>query len=214
MQYKVPQNVDIEDKVIGPLTLRQFTILLIAIGIIMTFYFMFQGPVKFIFYLLTLLVGTIALVVAFMKYGDQNFEVFIFSAIKTFINPRQRVWRKETLAEMPKEGPKNITTTGKAPTKKDLTEVRSDLQRLAEVVDTGGTIEIAGKDRILPFQTGRPMENKETPDLLEKTESSPVVDKIIEAGKKLVPPKKEPLVSEMSKPAQKYDYDEIQIKKF
>lgn len=213
MQYKVPQNIDIEDKVIGPLTLRQFTILLIAIGIIMTFYFMFQGPMKFLFYLLSLIVGAFAITVAFMKYGDQNFEVFIFSAIKTFANPRKRVWRKETLSEEPKTAIKKQVVPTKAPAKKDIKEVKSDLQRLAEVVDTGGVVELAGKDRVIPFQTGRPLEDKETPDLLEKTESSPVVDKIIEASKKLVP-QREQTIAEMTKPAEKYDYQEIKIKKF
>lgn len=213
MQYKVPQNIDIEDKVIGPLTLRQFTIILIATGIIMTFYFMFQGPMKILFYLLSFIVGALAIVVAFMKYGDQNFEVFIFSAIKTFTNPRQRVWRKETFAELPKEVPQHAPVTAKATAKKDLTQVRSDLQRLAEVVDTGGVVELAGKDRVIPFQTGRPVEDKETPDLLGKTESSPAVDKILEVGKKLAP-KREQTIAEMTKPAEKYDYEEIKIKKF
>jgi hypothetical protein len=216
MQYKVPQNVDIEDKVVGPLTLRQFLILLVTFGLILTLYFMFPGPLKFFFFLLALFVGIAGGAIAFTKYGDQNMETFLMSAFRTFSSPRQRIWKKVpepvltmvSADEAPVEkGPK---------TKAALSEKRDDLSKLAALVDSGGYVSVAKKDRVIG-EIEKPeigTEPEEIADVLGHAEqASPILDKTI-ATAQASAPKREPLVSEVAsiKPPQNITYPKIEVK--
>jgi hypothetical protein len=165
MQYKVPQNIDIEDKVVGPLTIRQFLILLVTAGIILVLnlFLNFLGP---IFYMIAFLIGTLGIGLAFFKYGDQNAEIFVISAFKTFTNPRKRVWQKEepkpsTVKDEEQIEPKKAEEEYVS-TRANVSEARSHLEKLAEVVDSGG---YSALQKNIP-----PATSTETPDLLEKTE--------------------------------------------
>lgn len=182
MQYKVPQNVDIEDKVIGPLTIRQFIIILVAAGLLLILNQIFIGPLRIFFFVSLIIIGGGGMALAFAKYGDQNAEVFLLSAWKTFINPRARVWRKEEEKE-PKVVQKEVKEEPKAPedTRVNITDARSNLERLAEVVDSGG------------FST---LKDDKTPDILAEAETqNENVEKMIETAQKSTP-KREQLVSE------------------
>lgn len=165
MQYKVPQNIDIEDKVVGPLTIRQFLIILVTAGIILilNLFLSFLGP---IFYMIAFLIGALGIGLAFFKYGDQNAEIFVISAFKTFTNPRKRVWQKEapkqsTVSDREKAEPKKEEEEYVS-TRTNVSEARSHLEKLAEVVDSGGYSAL--QKNIPPTTSG------EAPDLLAKTE--------------------------------------------
>jgi hypothetical protein len=190
MQYKVPQNVDIEDKVVGPLTIRQFLILLITGGFIMLLRILigFLGP---IFLMTALLVGALGIGLAFFKYGDQNAEIFVVSAFKTFTNPRKRVWQKEEPKKSAENENKKVETKEEEQlitTRANVTEARSHLEKLAEVVDSGGYSALQ--------KNAPPAASTGTLDMLEKTEQpDEQVEKLLsDASKKA--PKREPLVSE------------------
>jgi hypothetical protein len=186
MQYKVPQNVDMEDKVIGPLTVRQFIILLITAGFLMFANFIFIGPLRFLFFLSVIIVVGGGLMIAFFKYGDQNAEVFLLSAYKTFINPKSRVWKKEEIKPEPAKTMEPKLQEG-APVEKRLNVVdaRSGLEKLAEIVDTGGYATLK-----------KPPE--EASDLLAKVEKKDEnFEKILDSASKTAP-KRDQLVSEMA----------------
>ncbi|MDD3480920.1 MAG: PrgI family protein [Patescibacteria group bacterium] len=185
MQYKVPQNVDIEDKVIGPLTIRQFIILLVAAGILMILNQILVEYLRIFFFVAVIIIGGGALALAFAKYGDQNAEVFLLSAWKTFINPQARVWRKEEEKEEKEPQQKEIKKDSETPEDKrvGITEARSNLEKLAEVVDSGGFSVVEKGDTDMPdilAETERPNEN---------------VEKMIASAQKSSP-KREQLVSE------------------
>jgi hypothetical protein len=192
MQYKVPQNIDIEDKVVGPLTIRQFLIILVTAGIIMTLNFIigFMGP---IFYMIALLIGALGIGLAFFKYGDQNAEIFVISAFKTFTNPRKRVWQKEEPQQVANEKPQTPKPKEEeeyVSTRANVSEARSHLEKLAEVVDSGG---YSALQKNIP-----PATSTETPDLLEKTERpdekfEQLVNEVTQKAKK-----REQLISEVA----------------
>lgn len=217
MQYKVPQNVDIEDRVVGPLTLRQFLIILVTIGIILVLYFLFPGPLKFFFFLLAIMIAAAGVAIAFTKYGDQNMETFLLSASRTFSSPRQRIWRKvaEPVQTMVSAEEKTTEETVKA--KKSLSEEKDDLGRLAELVDSGGFLSVSQKDRVIG-EIGKNelgVETEQVPDVLERTEeNSPLLENKIAAAQSAAP-KREPLVSEVAsvEPNQDFDYPKITISK-
>lgn len=211
MQYKVPQNVDIADRVIGPLTLRQFIILTVAASLCLVLFLLFIGPLRIFFWLFGGIIMGGAVFIAFAKYGDQNMEVFVLSAISTFLNPRKRVWKKENLES------KQVEPVAKKPQapveeKKSLDEARDDLEKLAQIVDSGGNISMGTRDRIIPF--GTHIEADSAPDILEKAEEpNAKVDPLIEEESAQTP-KREPLISEVASipPDQNFEYNKVEIK--
>ncbi len=136
MQYKVPQNVDVEDKVIAGLTLRQFVFLMSGGGIVLILFFAITGPIRFLFFPLAVLVTAISISLAFLKINERPFEIFLISAAKTLLSPNRRVWRKEV------EIHEVITKVEhrpiyKPPRKGNIEDVRSNLEKLATIVDSG-----------------------------------------------------------------------------
>jgi len=91
-QYVVPQFLDVEDKIFGPITTRQFLILLSA-GLLVFIIFKLADFILFI--VLTLLLGGFALVLAFVKVNGQSFHYFILNIFQTLRKPGLRVWGKK-----------------------------------------------------------------------------------------------------------------------
>ncbi len=187
MQYKVPQNIDIEDKVIAGLTLRQFMFIMVAGGVGLLEFYAFVGPLQFLFIPAALLTAGVGIAFAFVKINDRPFETFIMAAIKSLFAPHERIWRKDDDPEIPShtETPHTRKTVAK---KKSIHEIKSGLERLAMVVDSGGA---AGMDSTVNRQTNVEIKEVEEPeavkDVLAKTEeAAPVMDSIISQAKEYV----------------------------
>lgn len=101
MHSQVPQFIDIEDKIIGPLTLKQFIILLLGGGVIFLFYTILKFSV-FILVAIPLAVFTLGL--AFYKVGGQKFTKFVASLLKFISKPNIYIWKK-TAPRKPEEEP-------------------------------------------------------------------------------------------------------------
>jgi len=91
-QFVVPQFIDVEDKIFGPVTTRQFLILLIAGGII---YLSWELADLALFAVIVALVGSFALILAFVKINGQSFHYFLLNIGQTTKKPTLRIWRKE-----------------------------------------------------------------------------------------------------------------------
>ncbi|HSX41784.1 MAG TPA: PrgI family protein [Candidatus Saccharimonadales bacterium] len=95
MQFKVPQNIDMEDKIIGPLTLTQFFYLLFG-GLIIYILFNDLAPLSsFLFWILALPIGLFSFAMAFVKVQDRPFPSFMMAGIKFLTQPRARVWQRD-----------------------------------------------------------------------------------------------------------------------
>ncbi len=91
-QFVVPQFIDVEDKIFGPITVRQFLILLAA-GL---FIFISYKLADFtLFIISSLFVGLIAILFAFVRINGQNFHYVILNIIQTLRHPSLRIWRKD-----------------------------------------------------------------------------------------------------------------------
>lgn len=88
-QFKVPQNIDMQDRIVGPLTLFQFLYLLIG-GMI--FYATLKTPSVIDLIFIGIPVGMFSLALAFIKVNDQPFSRFILSFIMFLTHPKTRVW--------------------------------------------------------------------------------------------------------------------------
>ncbi len=91
-KFVVPQFIDNEDKILGPITVRQFLICLFAVLPI----FILYKVLPFLYFVPSgLLVGGFAAVFAFMKVNGQPFHVFALNALQTFMRPPLRVWNRQ-----------------------------------------------------------------------------------------------------------------------
>lgn len=129
MQFKVPQNIDLQDKIIGPLTLSQFFYLLFG-GLII--YILFNKLVLngygLLFFILAAPIGMFSFAMAFFKVQDRPFPSFFMAFIKYMQQPRARVWQHY-------QAPAK-TVTPKADTKKtEVTKKEFDAVKVNELVN-------------------------------------------------------------------------------
>ncbi|HTM69016.1 MAG TPA: PrgI family protein [Candidatus Binatia bacterium] len=92
MRYVVPQFIDVEDKIIGPLTTRQFLILLVTTLIMFIEYKLADFGLFLLVGLTTFVIGGIF---AFFRVNGQPFHFFLLNMIQTFRRPGLRIWNKE-----------------------------------------------------------------------------------------------------------------------
>lgn len=136
LQFVVPQFIDVEDKIIGPITVRQFIIMLIG-GF---FLFLEFRLADFGLFLLEGLI-TVALIIvfAFLKVNGMPFHFFFINFVSSLTRPKIRTWQKE-ISEFDLKAslhqPIASHTTHAIPTKPPLH--RSRLTELSLLVDTGG----------------------------------------------------------------------------
>lgn len=90
-QFVVPQFIDVEDKIFGPITTRQFLILL---GACLTIFSAWKLADFALFIIITVFVGGGAVLFAFVKVNGQTFHYFALNIIGTLRRPSLRVWNK------------------------------------------------------------------------------------------------------------------------
>lgn len=132
MQFKVPQNIDMEDKIIGPLTLTQFFYLLFG-GVIIYILFgrLALTGYSFLFWMLAIPIGTFSFAMAFVKIQDRPFPSFFFAMIKFIMTPRARSWQHYTKPTAAK--PKKVVKKPTGNPKKSFDTVR--VNELSELLD-------------------------------------------------------------------------------
>ena len=133
--YKVPQDVEAEDKLLGPFSFRQFVFLIIAVVGIGIAYALSQLllPLFLIPMPVVLFFGALALPLK----KDQPMEVYLAAVISFMLKPKKRLWQPdgiETLVEVvaPKTEEKIYGN------KYDQAEVQRRLSYLANLVDSQG----------------------------------------------------------------------------
>jgi len=132
-QFTVPQFIDVESKIIGPITTRQFLILLGAAILIAASYKLFDFTL-----FLTVAIGVflIAVTFAFIKVNGRPFHFFILNATQTFRRPRLRVWNNKITPVQQEERVPYVKAEVKAEAKEYYKTSR--LAEMALIVDTKG----------------------------------------------------------------------------
>jgi len=93
MQFAVPQFTDVEDKLIGPLTLKQFLFLLATGGIILFFYSLLQ--LSIFFFMFALPVALIGLAVAFGSFNGRPLYGYLGAFVSFVTRPQARIFKRE-----------------------------------------------------------------------------------------------------------------------
>lgn len=132
MQFTVPQFIDIEPKIIGPITARQFLIFLGAA----LFIFIFYKTLDFTgFILATVLIVLFASVFAFAKINGRPFHFFLLALIQNFKRPSLRIWNHKAISIEKKEE-KQIQYENVLPPDKYF--AKKKLAELSLIIDTKG----------------------------------------------------------------------------
>jgi hypothetical protein len=134
-QYKVPQDVEADDKLLGPFTFRQFIYLIILSGLIALAWLLFQ-----IFPLLAIIPLPIIIFFAILALPikkDQPMETYLAAIVSYYLKPRKRFW----IPGLPEStiritAPKQI----EAPRTRNISEEEAGrrLSFLADIVDSEG----------------------------------------------------------------------------
>lgn len=93
MRFEVPQFIEIEDKIIGPLTWKQFVYLAGGVGILLILYYLIDSFTIFVMFGLPL--GALSASLAFQKVNNRPFSIFLESSINYFTKSKLYLWRKE-----------------------------------------------------------------------------------------------------------------------
>ncbi|HVE80895.1 MAG TPA: PrgI family protein [Candidatus Dormibacteraeota bacterium] len=134
-QYKVPQNVEAEDKILGPLTLKQFIYALIGIGYGFLTFAIFQGTLLPLFFIVGLPPALLMLALGLYQKDDQPLEAYFLAMVNFIVKPKQRFWQKEPIAEVFRL---EVPAPKPHEPKKDITKLAGQLEKLGQIVDTRG----------------------------------------------------------------------------
>lgn len=170
-QYKVPQDVEADDKLLGPFTFRQFIYLMVMGGCIALCFALFQ-----VFPLLAIIPAPIAIffaVLALPLKKDQPMETYLAAIVSFHLKPKKRIWepgqRESTIiitAPKKVEQPRARNITGE--------EANTRLSFLANVVDSEG---YSIRDNS-SMQDDFAADNANAPDIFDNY-SSPTINNII-----------------------------------
>jgi len=92
MQFNVPQFIDVEDKILGPLTLKQF-LLFLGGGVVILFLWYLLKIWMVIIIALPLMLFLVATV--FVKINGRPFFSFLTSWISFVFNPKVYIWKRK-----------------------------------------------------------------------------------------------------------------------
>lgn len=133
--YKVPQDVEAEDKLIGPFSFRQFIYLIIAAIAGLVAYALSRIFVGLL--IIPIPIIGLFLILALPLRKDQPMETYLAAVIRFYVKPRQRLWVPEGTVSL-------VSITAPKVIERQLTKgfsgasASQQLSYLADVVDTEG----------------------------------------------------------------------------
>jgi hypothetical protein len=135
-QFLVPQFIDVEDKIIGPITTRQFILILGGLFVLFIEYSLLRFQPFLVIGIPTLL---LTLVAAFAKINGMPFHFFLLNMAQTTRRPSIRIWDKGlTDAQLKQYIDQVAPVTEVAPAQTSQRLTQSRLNRLSLIVNTGG----------------------------------------------------------------------------
>lgn len=135
--YKVIQDIEAEDKLLGPLTLKQFIFAVIAAGFAFVAFFIVSKTGNLLFAVPFVPFIAVSGLLAAPLGRDQPTDIWLAAQIRFFIKPRKRIWDQSGIKNL-------VTITAPKKIEKVYTnglsqqEVRSRLKALADTIDSRG----------------------------------------------------------------------------
>lgn len=145
MQYKIPQNISIEDKIVGPLTLRQLIILAIGFGISYVLFAILSKlyELNILEYIIILIPALFAAAVALIKINNLRLSKFIILFLEFAIKPKRRMWDHRgissiVLPDLSEDQAEPEKAADEAVEMEEKAKKAANLKDLSQVLDSGG----------------------------------------------------------------------------
>ena len=162
-QFIVPQFIDVENKILGPLSVRQFLEILATGGVIFIAYELFSF---WIFAIVSVFAIAIGGTFAFVKINSQPFHLFAIVIVQTLRRPNLKVWQPGQYEKPVKIKEKKKAEVMVAP-KEEVAPSR--LTELSLMVDTGGIYEAEkpeeARQETRPIAGNKRVETSNSPSL-------------------------------------------------
>ena len=97
MRFTVPQFIEHEAKIVGPLTFRQ--IIFLGIAGVICFIFYFSAPFS-VFLITCVVLGGGAAALAFLKIGNRSLPLILANFLKFSVTPKMYIWKKRERPEI------------------------------------------------------------------------------------------------------------------
>ena len=91
MQYQVPQFIEVEDKIFGPFTFKQFVYIAGGAGMCFLIY---RSLPSIIALIIIIPLGGFSAALAFYKVNNRPFINMVESAVKYFLGSKLYIWKK------------------------------------------------------------------------------------------------------------------------
>jgi len=142
MEYQVPQFIEIEDKIIGPLTLKQFIYLAGSAGICVVFFSYL--PLIFAL-LLSLPVAAFGVALAFYKVNGKSFIEILEAGFSYYTGKKLMLWKYTEPTEQANASTASAAAADTARLARGPKLTRGKLSELAWSLDVKGTSDLVSK---------------------------------------------------------------------
>lgn len=132
VRFKVPQNIDMQDRVLGPLTMVQFVYAVVGFGICYSIFMSIPAPFS---YVLIAPIGLFVFCLIFVKINERPFIDFVVAALEFMTSPKQRYWQQAGDSNLRVEIYKSANLAKPTYQHKNITP--EEIADLASKVDTG-----------------------------------------------------------------------------
>jgi hypothetical protein len=130
MEYQVPQFIEVESKIVGPLTLKQF--IYIAGGAGLCILFFVYLPIVFAF-LLSAPIAALAIALSFYKVNGKPFADVLEAGFSYYTGAKFFLWKHKATPDLKQAGPRSGAAV--APKEPNPKLTRGKLSELAWSLD-------------------------------------------------------------------------------
>lgn len=141
LQFQVPQFVDVEDKIFGPLTAKQFLMFVINALIVAAFYVAFPLSVTVA---LAIPLTIFFILLAFYTVNGRSFIWFLYAVFHYLFTGKMFIWERR--GETPRVRISSVTAVEQTLARRGITvagqpaSVETRIQQLSRILDTSGKI--------------------------------------------------------------------------
>lgn len=166
--YKVPQDVEADDKLIGPFSFRQFIYIIIVVIAIALAWGLSQLFLPLLIIPLPIIIFFGALALPLRK--DQPMETYLAAIVSFYLKPRKRLWQPDGIQSLVEITAPKVIEIRRSKNLSE-TEAQQRLSYLADIVDTEGwavrgvTVPATNS----PLQNDAYFEAQQTEDILDAT---------------------------------------------
>jgi len=131
MRFEVPQFIEVEAKIFGPLTWKQFIYIAGGAGVIAVLYL----TTSFIWVVLIgVPFGILAVTLAFHKINNRPLSIFLESAVNYLMKSKLYLWKKSEQQTISQKSEASPTVGQTAP---NVTPTKSSIASLAQNLEAG-----------------------------------------------------------------------------